>query len=300
MSELEGTARLAWLNFRRDRVLIAVCVVAFTALMVASALSIKDVYGAAEDRAQYAASFASDAAVAATQGTPRNLETLGGILTFETGVWYSAFVALATILFVNRYTRGDEEAGRAEMILSTAVGRRAPIAAALVVTGAMSLVVGALVFVALLAMGYEAPGSLGLGAWFAGAGIVFAAFAAFAAQLSESKRTTTGIALAALGLAWALRAGGDAGEDALRWLSPIGWGQEIQPFGEERWWPLALMAALTAASIAGAFAVLRRRDIGGGLFATRPGPAAASAGLRSPTGLATRLLRPSLIGSAAG
>lgn len=300
MSELEGSGRLAWLNLRRDRVLLAVCVAGLTGLMLASALSIQDVYSTPEDRAQYAATFASDTAVAATQGNPRNLATLGGILTFETGVWYSVFVALATILLVNRYTRGDEEAGRTELILSTAVGRRAPIAAALTVTGATSLAAGALVFVTLVLIGYETVGSLALGAWFAGAGIVFAAVAAFAAQLSESKRTTTGIALGALGLAWVLRAGGDAGEDALRWLSPIGWGQEIQPFGDERWWPLALMVALAGLMIAGAFAVLHRRDIGGGVLATRPGPGSASRGLRSATGLAIRLLRASLIAWAVG
>ncbi|HEY8466906.1 MAG TPA: ABC transporter permease [Solirubrobacterales bacterium] len=300
MSELEGTARLAWLHVRRDRALLGLCALAIPALMLASAVSLKDVYSTPEERAQYAASFASDTAVAATQGNPINLETIGGILTFETGVWYSMFVALATLLFVNRYTRGDEEAGRLELVLAAAVGRRAPIAAALLVAGALSVLIGALVLVALVAVGYEAEGSLGIAAWFAGLGIVFAAIAALAAQLSESKRTTTGIALAALGVAWVLRAIGDAGTDAFRWLSPIGWGQEIHPFGEERWWPLGLMAAATVTLVAGAFALLRRRDIGGGLFATRPGPAAASRGLRSATGLAVRLLRPSLIAWIAG
>ena len=300
MSELRGTARLARLHARRDRVLLAVCAVAIPALLAASAVSLKDLYPTPEERARYAASFASDTAVAATQGNPVNLETIGGILTFETGVWYSLFVALATLLLVNRYTRGDEEAGRLELVLSTAVGRHAPTAAALAVTSALSVVTGALAFGALIAVGYEAVGSLALAAWFAGLGIVFAAIAALGAQLFESKRTTTGIALAALGVAWLVRAIADAGADWLRWLSPIGWGQEIQPFGEERWWPLALMAAATAALVAGAFALLRRRDLGGGLFATRPGPARASRGLRSATGLAVRLLRPSLVAWIAG
>jgi putative exporter of polyketide antibiotics len=35
---------------------------------------------------------------------------------------------------------------------------------------------------------------------------------------------------------------GDLGDGRLTWASPIGWGQEMQPCGANRWWPLAMSA----------------------------------------------------------
>lgn len=300
MSELTGTARLAHLALKRDRWVALACVAGFVFLMAVSASGLADVYRTAAERQSYAATFGGDPALAAVQGKPHNLETLGGILAFETGVTYSIFVALFVVLLVGRQTRGDEEAGRMELILSTAVGRHAPVAAALILACALSVVIGTGSALALIALGFEAIGSFALGAWFAGVGIFFAAVAAFTAQLSPSKRTTTGLALATLGVAWILRALGDGGDGTLTWLSPIGWGEEMRPFGDERWWPLALMLAGAAALVAATFAVLARRDLEGGVLATRPGPAHASPALATPHGLALRLLRPSLIAWVAG
>lgn len=52
----------------------------------------------------------------------------------------------------------------------------------------------------------------------------------------------------------------------LTWLSPLGWGEQVRPFGDERWWalllPLALLAGATLAAFAAAgLALFRRRDL---------------------------------------
>jgi ABC-2 type transport system permease protein len=295
VSAFAGTLRLARVHLRRDRLLLATLIAAFVATTALTAVSLEDLYPTSADRERAAETFAQDPAIAAIGGQPRNLVTLGGLVAFEVGVTYSAFVGLMSLLLVGRYTRGEEEAGRTELILAGAVGRRAPTAAALVVVAAADLAVGLGVALALVALGLPAAGSLSLGAWFAGNGILFAGLAALTAQLSRSKRAANGYALAALALAWALRAVGDAGDGTLTWLSPIGWGEEMHPFSGERWWPLALMAAGAAAATAGAFALLERREVGAGLIADRPGPPAAPTWLGTPTGLALRLARPALI-----
>ena len=89
-----------------------------------------------------------------------------------------------------------------------------------------------------------------------------------------------GITGAALGAAYLLRAAGDVGDGTLSWLSPIGWGQPMRPYADERWWPLLLMVVATAgARVAGAIALRARRDEGAGILAQRPGPATAQPAL---------------------
>jgi ABC-2 type transport system permease protein len=81
----------------------------------------------------------------------------------------------------------------------------------------------------------------------------------------------------------------------MSWLSPIGWGQQFRPYAGDRWWVLLIMVGFAAAAVAGAYALVERRDIGAGLVADRLGPA-GSARLGSPLALAWRLQRGSLVG----
>jgi ABC-2 type transport system permease protein len=300
MSALAGTAELVRLNLRRDRVVIPVCVVAIVSIALLTASSLGELYPTRAERAALGATIVDNPAISAVRGSPRALDTLGGLVTFQIGVLFSVFVALVSLLLVGRHTRGDEEAGRAELVLSTATGRYAPTTAALLVVAGADLLVAAGVTLGLIAYGLPVAGSLGLGAWFGAVGLFFAVVAAVSAQLSANARTASGIALAVLGASYALRAGGDAGADALSWLSPIGWAQQARPFAEERWWPLLLLLGVTIALVALAFRLLARRDHGAGLLPERPGPPTAAPALGRPLGLALRLQRGTLIAWAIG
>ena len=72
-------------------------------------------------------------------------------------------------------------------------------------------------------------------------------------------------------------------ENGLSWLSPIGWGQSIRAFADERWWVLLIPASATVALTAAASALAARRDFGAGMIADRPGRAAATRWLSSTT-----------------
>ena len=300
MSALAGTAELVRLNLRRDRIVISVCVVAFVAIALLTTSSLGELYPTQADRAALAATIVDNPAISAVRGNPRRLDTLGGLVTFQIGVLFSVFAALISLLLVGRHTRGDEEAGRTELVLSTATGRYAPTTAALLVVAGADLLIAAGVTFGLIAYGLPAAGSLGLGLWFGAVGLFFAAVAAVSAQLSPNARTTNGIALAVLGASYGVRAGGDAGADALSWLSPIGWAQQTRPFADERWWPLVLLLTVTVALIALAYRLLARRDHGAGLLPERPGPPTAAPALGRPLGLALRLQRGTLIAWALG
>jgi ABC-2 type transport system permease protein len=73
------------------------------------------------------------------------------------------------------------------------------------------------------------------------------------------------------------------------WLSPLGWGQQMRPFGGDNWWPLALSAIAAAFLLGAASALATLRDVGSGILAERRGHAAATPGLLSPFGLIWRL-----------
>jgi ABC-2 type transport system permease protein len=162
----------------------------------------------------------------------------------------------------------------------------------------------------LVAAGLAAPGlawgdSLAFGLGIAAAGCVFTAITALAAQLAGSRRPAIGIVTSVIGLAYVLRAVGDAAPPgswaaSLSWLSPIGWSQQLRPFGPLRWWVLVIPVLFTIAVTAVAYAIAGRRDLGTGLLPVRPGPPVAGAGLGSPLGLAWRLQRGTLVAWGAG
>jgi ABC-2 type transport system permease protein len=167
-------------------------------------------------------------------------------------------VGLISLLTVIRHTRTEEETGRRELLGATVVGRHAGLAAALAATFGANLVLAALVALGMLSQDLPASGSLALGLELAAAGWIFAAVGAVAAQLTDSAAGARAIAISALGAAYLLRVVGDLSGQAggglswLSWLSPIGWAHRIRPYGDERWWLLALAAGLIG---------LRRRDI---------------------------------------
>src|SRR3546814_12162121 len=90
-----------------------------------------------------------------------------------------------------------------------------------------------------------------------------------AAQGTGGTRAASGIAGVALAVSFVLRAIGDVGDGRLSWLSPLGWGQALRPYGGERWWVLALMAAALVALIWSAYRINSHRDLGAGIVPPR-------------------------------
>jgi ABC-2 type transport system permease protein len=300
MTALAATGALVGLNLRRDRVVIPVCILIGAGFVLLTASSFQGLYPTVADRADFAATINGNSTFTALYGPGRALDTIGGLTAWRTSSSGAVFVALMSLLLVGRHTRSDEERGRTELMRAGAVGRLAPAAAALIVVAALNVAIAALIALGLIGLGLPAAGSLALGAALGMTGLVFAGVAAVAAQVTQSARAAHGIAGAALAAAFVLRAAGDAGNGTISWLSPIGWGQATHPFAGERWWPLLLGLAATAALAAAAFALLARRDLGAGLIAARPGPPSAGRDLRGALGLAVRLQRGALIAWSAG
>ena len=300
MSELTATPALVRFVLRRDRVRIAVWILAIDALMLTTVASVKGIYPTQASLDRAALAIEGNAAVIALNGPPIGLRTLGGRVVFESGSFGLVMVALMSVLMIGRHTRAEEESGRTELMRAGVVGRYAPLAAALIVVATMNVAVGVVVALGLIAQDLPVAGSLAFGASFAALGFVFAGIALVAAQVTENTRVVYGAGGALLGLAFVLRAIGDSSNGTLSWLSPIGWVQASRAYADERWWPLALALVAAVVLVAATRALAARRDLGAGLVAPRPGPPRASRRLAGPIGLAFRLQRGSLAGWTAG
>jgi len=297
---LSGTGTMIRLILRRDRIRIPLWILAIAAVIVGSAASVTEVYSTQSELDAYAASVGENPAVIAMNGPPYGLDTIGGVVVYETSLIGVVGIALMSLLLVTRHTRAEEETGRAELLQAGEVGRHARLSATLVVAAATNLVLGALLAAGLASIGLPSDGALAFGASMTGLGIAFAALAAVTSQITEYSRAAAGLAGAIFGVAYVVRAAGDVGSGFLSWFSPIGWAQAMQAFGDERWWTLFLTLGFAALLVVAAFVLESRRDLGGGLVPTRPGPPHASNALSRPIGLAARLQRAGLIGWGVG
>ncbi|MFB4279609.1 ABC transporter permease [Nonomuraea sp. MTCD27] len=306
MSACTGTGRLVRLALRRDRVQLPIWIAGSVLLLAAGAAAVADEFPDEAGRLAAVKGAGTSPAVLLMRGTPVGTD-LGAVVNFRNFASMLVLAGLMSTFAIVRHTRQNEENGRGEMLGAGSVGRYAGLTAALVVVGAADLLLGAALTGTLLGAGLPADGAVAFGAATAATGLAFAGLAAVAAQLFQSARGANAFAATAVGVAYLVRGVGDAlGErapDGIQvtsawpsWLSPIGWGTQARPFGEEVWWVLALPLVFLVACMAVAFAVAGRRDFGAGLIPDRPGPAAGTRLLVSPLGLAWRLNRGTTLG----
>jgi ABC-2 type transport system permease protein len=292
-----GTGALVRLILRRDRVVLPLWILSLALLPAAIANTMYDLYPTAAERQSYIDIVTSTPTFLALYGHAFG-HSLGAITAWRLGGTV-LFVGLASLLTVVRHTRAEEEAGRRELLGATALGREAPLLAALTVTLGADLALGVIAAASLVAYGLPVAGSVAFGLSWAAFGWAFAALAAAVAQATEGARAARGVSIAVLGLCLVLRMAGDVGKEDgpswISWLTPLGWIQHIHLYGDQRWWVFALFAGVVAVFVSCAIALSAQRDLGSGLLPTRLGSAEASPWLRGPLGLAWRLQRGSLV-----
>ncbi|PZG08434.1 ABC transporter permease, partial [Nonomuraea aridisoli] len=182
MSALTGTAVLARLVLRRDRVLLPVWVVLPSLAPPAFVTAFTTAYPTEQDRREYAETSLHNTAFTVVYGALDGHD-LGQLVTWRAG-FVPVVIALVALLTVIRHTRAEEEAGRGELVGAAVVGRHAGLAAALTVTCAAALTAGLVSALALVASGLPVGGSLAFGLGLAASGWAFAAVGAVVAQLT--------------------------------------------------------------------------------------------------------------------
>lgn len=293
-----GTGSLLRLASRRDRVLAPASVLALVAFVAGSAQATIELYPDAASAATALRATLENPALVAMYG-PAASVSLGAFATFKSVLMGAVFLCLLAYVVVRRHTRTEEEAGRLELLGAGAIGRRAPLAAAVLLATIAVLLTALLTAAAALAVGLDATGSAALGVAWLVVGLTWVGVTAVAAQLTETARGTAALSLGTLAVAFLLRAVGDTSADEsplrhLTWLSPLGWAEKVAPYGANRFWVLALGVVAYVGLLALAYALLERRDLGGGVLPARRGPATGALGRAEQ--LTARLARGTVLG----
>lgn len=295
---LIGTWRLIRLRCRSSVVTLTSWVAGLLTLAIMTAATLKATYATPQELQTYADSLGSGEAVAALNGRIAGLNTFGGVFANEFAFVANFAIPLCAITLIGRFTRKDEETGRAELLYSGPVGRYAPLASAWLITSTVLATICLGVFLTLIA--WSVPDAAA--AWHAASlwflGLVFAALASIAAQIFDSSRAVLGASLALVLTSLGIRALGATDKPSHRaeWFAPHGWTDRVQAFGTPNALPLALSCAVTFGLLVIGVVLRSRRDVGQALFTTLPGNPRATAWLSSPLGLALRLRRSLILG----
>ncbi len=276
----------------------------FGFVAASSALTYQNLYKDPAQRHGLAVAFGANNATSALFGPAPGLDTVAGFTSFKSLLTVMVLAAVWGLLTATRLLRGEEEAGRWELLL---LGRTGPRSAAAQMLAALAVGVAAMwLACAVLLGGAGHKSGVGLSvpacAFFALAAVsaaaMFAAVGALTSQLAPTRRQAAAYAAWFLGAAYALRLVADAGVGlhALVWVSPLGWVEELRPLTATR--PLALVPITVFTALASALAVnlAGNRDVGAGLVPDRTHRAAHTRLLAGPAGLAARLTRPAALG----
>ncbi len=282
---------LAARQIRRGAFIVIVVTAGMTALVAATYRSVM------ADPAAVGAldALAANPAVRTLFGEPLALGDAGGFTVWRTGTVVAVLLGTWSILAATRITRGEEEAGRWDLLTAGRVALRSLVAWHQFVVGCVCVLVGAAVGTALLVTGTDASGAAVHGTGTAVLGLFFVGAGGLAAQVFPERSSATGAAVALLGLTLLARMIGDgvAALAWLRWLSPFGLLELTRPYAGNRWWPVVLLAAGAALLLSAALVAATHRDVRDGLVAPAAGRAARLGLLSSvPAFAVRRMLRP--------
>jgi len=286
-------AALAGRLVRRSTLLLAGAMAVYAGLEV---VSYRTAYPDGVSPAQFAM-FEDNPAVRMMNGVPVGLDSAGGFALWDAGWIWQLLLALWAILTTTRLLRGEEDVDRADLVLAAPIRATRATTVMLAVVALAGLVVGMATSLSLIVLGQRVVDSLLLGLALAGVAATFSAVAAVSAQLVDVRRRAAGIAAAVLGLAWVLRMVASSTDERLwmRWLTPLGWSDELNLYGDPD--PLALVPlALVPLALAWAAVRLRaRRDIDAALLLRDSGREPRLGRLCGPTAFAWRSNRAMLL-----
>lgn len=253
--------------------------------------------------------------------------SIGGATWCKAWMMSALMLGIGIMFLMTRNLRGDEDQGRAELVRAYPLGIHSRLAASVVLMSALAVVIG--VFSALAISAFDVchlagkvmclnptPSAWIFGLSITGVGLLGVGVGALTNELSPSSGAANGMGVGIFGVFYMLRIVGDVqttwtpatSADGIRyltadgwgqtltWISPIGWGQKMDPWGANQWWPLLLLVVFSALLVGGAWLLQARRDLGDSIAPERTGKAHASAVLTKVWGLGARLQRGSMIG----
>ncbi len=231
-------AAIARRAFRQVRTGAIACGVAFGVTVAATASSYISSFPSAASRHELALSTGRDSGLAVLLGPVTSLDTVGGYTVYKLFVFLTTIAALWSLLAAVRLLRGEEDAGRWQLVLAGNTRAARATAATLVGLGAAIGVVATAVSIFTWLAGRDGDIGFGVGdstvyaASLAVPAVVFAAVGAVTAQLGKTRRVAAGMGVAVLAVSFVLRMIADSGSGTrwLAWTTPFGWSEHVHPF----------------------------------------------------------------------
>lgn len=273
-------------------------------VVASSAISYTRIYTTQADRDALAKAFGSNNATAALFGPAPDLQTVAGFTVFKSSMTVMVLGALWGLLTSTRLLRGEEDAGRWELLLTGQSTRRTAAAQALgglgvglaslwFVTAVITVLTGRVSSVA-FSVGASLYSSLAQVA----AALMFLAVGALTSQLAATRRRAMTLGGWFLGYSYFVRMVADAGVGlhGLIWASPLGWVEQLQPLISPN--PVAFLpiAAFTVLTAALALHLSGLRDVGGSMLRDRTHARPRLRLLSGQWVFSIRLLRPVVVG----
>ena len=276
------TVRLA----RRSTVAVVIALVLY---MVVESLAFQASYPDEVAR-QALALWAQEPGIRIIAGQGSAVQTLGGCVAWDAGLNIGLALGAWVLALTTRVLRGDEAAGRSDLLLVRPVTATRMLILQVGVLMVGCVLAGAAIGVSLAAFGAQAGGTLLYAVMTAGYCAALVALAALASQVFPHRRTALGAAAAAFAGLVLLRLVGNSSDDRswLTWLTPAGWVDGSQAFGDNHWWVAAVPVLVVSLLLVGAVAARRARDAGAGLLTERGQHRSRTWGLRTPTAFALR------------
>lgn len=297
-------------RLRRDRLQLTLWIVGTALMAFAGYAGVSQSYSTLADRQNILAAALANPVILMFRGLPSGTSE-GAFLAFEVLPWLAFLAALMSTFLAVRHTRGDEEAGRAELVWATPAGRRLPTIATLVHGVLANVALALLTALALVATGLPLAGSVLAGAAAASCGIAFLGVGLLAAQLIRTSRGANSLTVWVLVATFLIRgignAAGTPSDDLTRmtsawpaWLSPFGWVEQSRPYDADLVGPMLLGLAFGLVLAGASVALQSLRDIDASFVAERPGRVSARPALASPHALVWRLTSGAIVGWAVG
>ena len=237
--------------------------------------------------------LAENPAIRTLFGPPVALDDPGGFTVWRTGTVVAVLVGVWGALAATRVTRGEEEAGRWDLLLAGRLRVPALVRAHVGVLLVATALPGVASALGLLLAGARAPGALLFGALIAGTGRAGAALGTLGAQLLAERRAASGFAVTVLLTTLLVRmvADGVPALAFLQWISPFGLLGRAEPFGDRRWTPVLVLLALVGVVAVLAVRLSAGRDVGSARLRGRDRGRAPSRLVGSLGGLAVHRVR---------
>ncbi len=275
----------------------------FGVVVASSAVSYTQIYKTQAQRDRLAAAFGSNHAANALFGPAPQLQTVAGFTVFKSFMAIMILGAVWGLLISTKLLRGEEDAGRWELLLTGQTTRRRATGQAVVglVAGVATVWLITAVLTVLTGRYSKVDLAAGPSLFFAlalvASALMFVSVGALTSQLAATRRQAATTAAWVLGASYGLRLVADSGTGlhALIWASPLGWIEELQPLTSPRAFPFLPIVAFTIVAASVAVHLAGRRDVGSSVLPDRDHASPRLLFLRGQVGLTIRLVRPTIV-----